>query len=62
MTLKEVRKNKLKLSQKDLADKLGISKSSLSNKENGRRKYTGSEVILICKLAKLNFKDITPQV
>ena len=49
MNLKEVRKEK-GMSQKEVADKIGVSRVTLSNIENGKRKL---DAVTLYKLSKL---------
>lgn len=58
MSPKEIRINILKISQEKLAKKLGITKGALSNKENGKRKYTAKEIIEISKIARIKPSQI----
>lgn len=42
------------VSQRTLADKIGISQNSLSRKMHGKREFRLSEVISICKVLEIN--------
>ena len=49
-TVKDIR-IKLGLTQKEMGEHLGISRTSYSLKENGLRAFKAIEIITICKLA-----------
>jgi transcriptional regulator with XRE-family HTH domain len=57
-TVKRIRMA-LNLNQKNFADKLNLSKTSIYNYEEGRRKPKRSVVFKIRDLAKLNGIDVT---
>lgn len=48
----------LKLSQRELAEKLGISTKSYSQKENGIHDFTLTELFGICTILKCSISDI----
>lgn len=49
---------KKELNQKDVADKLGLSASAYCDKENGKRKFTVREAILLSDLLEFDIKEI----
>ena len=53
LRVKEIR-NKFQLSQEDFGNKLGLSKSSISNIENGTRNVTKKHIKLICTIFNIN--------
>lgn len=52
-------RNFLGLTQEQLGEKLGISKQSYNNKENGKTAFTDSEKILIKNMLVEHFPKIT---
>jgi putative transcriptional regulator len=46
------KRNESKLTQEEMAKKLGISLRSYSNKENGKTDFTASELIKISEITK----------
>lgn len=59
MTIKEIRTEVLKMTQRQLADKLHIGVKSYSNKECGIRRFTAPEIIQISRLSNVDCRDIT---
>ena len=57
-TPREIRVDLLHLTQEELARKLKITDGALSNKENGRRKWTAAEIIKLGKLADIHPSNI----
>ena len=55
--LKKIRKDN-NLSQEDLADKLGVSRQSVSKWESGQAYPEMDKVLQICKLFNLNINDL----
>lgn len=54
ITIREIRLNILKLSMKEMADLLGISRNGYWMKESGKRKFKSNELLMICKLANID--------
>ena len=61
LTWKEIRENKLHISQEELAKKLGITRQAYSMKEKYIRKMKIEEAILIAKLSSVKIEDIKLQ-
>ena len=58
--LKKIRKDN-NLSQEDLAEKLGVSRQSVSKWESGRAYPEMDKVLELCKLFNLNIDDLLNQ-
>lgn len=58
LILYDIRKNKLHLTQKEMAEKLGISVYSYRQKENGKSSFTVEEAAYISNLASMNIEKI----
>lgn len=54
LTPQDIRVKFLKMTQKELAIRLGISDKAISNKENGRRRWQAKEIINIAKWANID--------
>lgn len=48
----------LKMTQKELAEKLGMSPKSYSQKENGIHDFTLTELLWMCNIFKCSISDI----
>ena len=48
----------LKLTQRDMADKLGITLKTYSFKEAGKSEFTFTEILEICSIFECTFNDI----
>lgn len=57
-TVKDIR-IKLGLTQKQMGEHLGISRTSYSLKENGVRAFKAIEIITICKLAHVDPRTLS---
>lgn len=57
-TIKELREEKLKISQEKLASMLGITTSGLCHKENYKRCLKADELILLAELAEVDPRQI----
>lgn len=55
--LKEIRKEQ-GLTVAYVADAIGMKPNTLGKKENGQRRFTITEAQALCKLYKVNMKDI----
>lgn len=56
-TIKYERK-RLKLTQSDMAEILGITAQAYGKKENGNRKFTPIELLTVCNKLKINPKNL----
>lgn len=48
----------LRITQKEMADKLGIASPTYTNKENGKFEFTLLEAYKICQIFGCKFEDI----
>ena len=51
ITVKEIRIKVLKMTQQNISDALGITKSAYCRKENGQREFKWKEILRICELS-----------
>lgn len=56
ITIREIRKDKLGMSMREMADLLGISRTGYWKKETGRNNFKPQEIIQICKMS-----DVDPR-
>lgn len=57
MKVKEYREKK-KFSHKYMADKMGISRVTYTNKENGRRNFTPLEILILEDVLGVSFREL----
>lgn len=48
----------LKITQDEMAKRLGITRKTYNHKENGSSEFTFKEVLAICSIFKCSFSDI----
>lgn len=58
ITIKEIR-IKLGMTQKEMSEELGITRTGYWYKETGRRSFKVNEIIKICKMAGVNPLELT---
>lgn len=54
LTPHDVRTKFLNMTQKELAERLGITDKAVSNKENGRRRWQAKEIINMARWANID--------
>lgn len=54
----KARRVELGLRQEDMAEKLGITLTTYSLKENGKREFIGSEILRILNILNCRYEDI----
>lgn len=57
MRVKEIRNNK-GLSQSYVANKLNISRSAYTNKENGKRQFSLNEILILEDILNSTFREL----
>lgn len=57
-TIKEIREKKLKISQEELAHRMGKTVACWNRKENYLRSLKASELLDLCKIAKLDPRQV----
>ena len=60
ITIREIRTTILRMSMRELGEKLGIKRNSYYLKEVGQRKFTAEEILKICKMA--NFDPMNLEI
>lgn len=57
ITIEAARRNK-KLTQQDIADKLGVSRQTVADWESGKRKMKTAYLFMFCKVVEMTEDDI----